>query len=345
MPNNTPVLVFLGTPAFAVPTLERLHQSKQFSVPLIITQPDQPAGRGRKLTPSPVKNFAVQHQVQLLQPPSIKTFCLEHSDGKPQFRTKSDPPFVEALNALPLVDAFICVAYGNIIPKSFMEFARYGVINIHPSLLPRWRGAAPIQQAIFAGDKTTGVSIMQIDEGLDTGPVYAMQTCPITAKDTSGSLHDKLSHLGADLLLSVLPDILLGNKVPQAQDEAGVTYAEKWDKDDLAIRWEESAEVTVQRIRASTPHPGARALFQGSLVIIHQAHIVSSPIVSSPLSNSRQGYPGEIVECNRKELVVFAGASQYIALDVLQFPGKKPLAISEILKGHQFPVGARFEKK
>ncbi len=302
----------MGTPEFACPALGALVNAGEYDIKAVLTQPDKPAGRGNKLTPPPIKLLAEKLGLNVFQPKSLKGY-----QPKIQY------------------DAFIAVAYGKIIPKELLQSPRCGIINIHPSLLPRWRGAAPIQHALFAGDKVTGTSIMQIDEGLDTGPVYKTVEMPIDDTDDFGSLHDKLKIQGAELLLEILPQILNGNLSPTSQQTSGETYAQKWDKEDLQINWQEHADITLRRIRTCSPHQGARTNLEGNAVKIFKAHDVAN-------QNFPDKGPGEIVELNKGELIVTAGEACYIAIDEMQFPGKKRLPISEILKGHQLTIGNKF---
>lgn len=309
-----PRIVFMGTPEFAVPTLHALVETSAYEIVAVVTQPDKPANRGQELTPPPVKVTAEKLGLSVWQPASLKKTPLETG---------------------PL-DALVVVAYGKILPDSLLQQPRVGAINIHPSLLPRWRGAAPIQYALFSGDKKTGVAIMQIDEGMDTGPVYVVEEEEIRDSDDFGTLHDRLAQISARLMVKTLPAILSGACVAQPQAAEGSTYADKWDKDDQSIKWDEAAAVTLRRIRTCAPHLGARAEFGSEAVKVFRAHEVK---VSFPHAE-----PGTIVEVNRQELVVATGSSGYIALDEIQFPGKKRLAVQELLKGRSFNIGDRFTK-
>lgn len=333
MPSGNYKLVFLGTPDFAVPTLRALTKKEQFSVIGVVTQPDKPAGRGAKLTAPPVKIAALDASIPVFQPESLKG--ISFADGS----LKGPDALCGLLSFLNLaspVDAFVTVAYGKLIPEPLLDYARCGTVNIHPSLLPRWRGAAPLQRALLNGDPETGVSLMKLDKGLDTGPVYCRQRLAIERTDTLGSLHDKLAVLGAEYLTDKLPDILSGALKPVLQEENGATYAEKWEKRDCEIDWSEPLDLTLRRIRACCPSPGAETAINQTPLKIFAAHQV-------PDKNYISASPGAIVEVNRREIIVAAGENnEFVSLDELQFPGKKRLPASEILKGKSFEVGWRF---
>ncbi len=308
-------ILFLGTPEFALPSLRLLVASNRFNVVGVLTKPDKEAGRGRKLTPSPVKIAALELGLPVLQPTSLSEDKFSHS--------------------FPPLEALVVVAYGKIIPTSFMKLSQIGAVNVHPSLLPRFRGAAPIQHAIFSGDAITGVSIMKLDEGLDTGPVYGTKTVSIGEDESYGTLHDRLAVVGAEMLVEYLPKILAAELHPEPQKEIGVSYATKWEEEDLCIVWEEEVEITLRRIRASSPHPGARAHVNDKAVKIYKAHRAK---------DKNYGFfeAGTIVETNRAELIIAAGKQSFLAIDEMQFAGKKVLPITEILKGHTFVKGERF---
>ena len=333
--SKRPSLVFLGTPQLAELALQRLHQSGLYDIAGVITQPDTPAGRGQKLTPSPVKVTAQALGLPVFQPPSVKHIELDSGTGKLSDPRYPDSEICTFLNSIPRIDACILVAYGKIIPRALLEFPRVGILNVHLSLLPRWRGAAPIHHALFAGDSETGVSIMKLAEGLDTGPVYATKKIPIAAEDNLGSLYNKLAELGASFLVETLPNILNGSLNATPQSEAGVTYAEKWSKEDSVINWEEPADVTLRRIRTSAPEPGARANYQGVPLKIFAAKRVLN-------QNFPAGLAGEVVEVTREELIVALPDGQYISLLELQFPGKTRMKTADILRGRAFKVGDKF---
>jgi methionyl-tRNA formyltransferase len=329
-------LVFLGTPAFAVPTLEALARSDLFSIAAVITQADRPSGRGQKMQPPAVKVSAEQLGIPIFQPISIKSIKgVETDSGYQLTGEKSSAPLAEFLTSIAPVDACVCVAYGKIIPASLLTFARKGIVNLHPSLLPRWRGAAPLQRALFAGDAETGVSIMDIDEGLDSGPVYRIDRTPIDENETLGTLHDRLAALGAHALVECLPDIISGKLHPTKQADEGITYAEKWEREECTVDWTESADSILRRIRACNPTPGARTRFNDTLVKLFSAHRTED-------QNFLPATPGTIVESNQRELIVACGNSQYIAIDELQFAGKSRLPTRVALRGKTLNVGQQF---
>ncbi|ABM63085.1 methionyl-tRNA formyltransferase [Halorhodospira halophila] len=231
-------IVFAGTPDFAVPGLDALVEAGVRPV-AVFTQPDRPAGRGRRLTPPPVKRAAERHGLGVHQPERL---------GAEE---------AEQIRALA-PDLMVVVAYGQILRRNVLDVPRFGCVNVHASLLPRWRGAAPIQRALLAGDEQTGVTLMQMDEGLDTGPMLARKATPISADETAGSLHDRLARIGADLLVAHLPEILAGAITPEPQPDDGVTYAAKLTNDESWLDPTEPAEQLERRVRALAPVPGAR---------------------------------------------------------------------------------------
>ena len=231
-------IIFAGTPDFAASALSALIESEH-DVVAVYTQPDRPAGRGRKLRASPVKELALKHDIPVLQPEKLKD--AETHD------------VLRSFNA----DVMIVAAYGLILPQAVLDIPRLGCLNIHASLLPRWRGAAPIQRAIAAGDKESGITIMQMDAGLDTGDILLLSHCPINDNDNGGDLHDRLAEMGASSILEALKDIESGNTKPIKQDDALATYAHKLDKKEAIINWKDSAENIERLIRAFNPWPVA----------------------------------------------------------------------------------------
>jgi len=326
--------VFLGTPEFALPSLKALIDHEGIDVRALVTQPDRPAGRGLKNTAPAVKSFAQLHDIPVFQPKSIKTLSAsEQMEPGLLIGSKSSAPLAEFLNKHIPLDVIICVAYGKIIPPALLSFAKAGVVNVHPSLLPRWRGAAPIQRALFAGDRKTGVSIMQIDEGLDSGPVFAMRKVELCRGHTSGQVHDVLAELGAELLLESLEQIVDGSLKALPQKDDGLTYAEKWEKKDLEVIWTESAATCERRVCASAPRPGARCYFGDSLLKIHRVREVAMPAGCVPIQE------GTVVVANDAELIVACGGNSYLTLEEIQFPGKKKITASEVFRGRHLKQG------
>lgn len=325
--------VFIGTPEFAIPSLKALLNHSSITVKAVLTQPDKPAGRGQLLTPPPVKQFAIENGIQVFQLNSLKG--LELKNGL-IYGTDAQSPFVEFLNNNKDLDAFVTVAYGKIIPQALLEFSRCGVINVHPSLLPRWRGAAPIQHTIFSGDTNSGVCLMKADEGLDTGPVFCKTELDVPVNWTFGAAHDELSVIGASLLAANLLSILENSLSPIPQRSVGATYAEKWEREDLIIRWSEPAAVSTRRVQASCPIPGARTWVNGELLKILAA-------TAAPLPKSTNAIPGTIIESTGATLIVACGENSALSLKQLQLPGKKSLPIAEFQRGNKIPTGTQFK--
>ena len=305
-------VIFAGTPKFAAYCLEALLQSRH-RVKGVLTQPDRPAGRGLPPAPSPVKKSAVARGIPIVQPASLK-----------------DTRVQEELKRFH-ADAIIVVAFGLILPQPVLELPRYGALNIHASLLPRWRGAAPIQRALLAGDRETGVSIMQMDSGLDTGPVLFQEKIPVLEGDTAGTLHDRLAELGARLIVRVLDALEAGGLRARPQLAEGVTYAAKLDKQESHVDWRESAPAVNRRVRAFDPSPGTSARVRGVQVKIWRCSIVAA-----------RGVPGEVLSANPGGLVVACGEGA-VRVTELQRAGGKRLAAAEFLRGFPLSVGERFE--
>ncbi len=309
-------IVFFGTPDFSVFTLEALLTSPHVEVKAVITQPDRPAGRGGKLKASPVKECASKAKIPVLQPTSVR---------------KELESFTSELSQHGPFTLGVVVAFGQILPIEILELPQYGSVNIHASLLPRWRGAAPIQRAIMEGDTQTGICLMKMDEGLDTGPVYVEQSTPITEHDTAGSLHDRLGKMGADLLCENIKALSNGDRVATPQPEDGITYAKKISKSEAVIDWSRSAQEISFHIRGLSPFPGAFTSLQGKRLKVLQA----TPVAS--FRDKETGRPGSIYYQDGERLEISCGQG-ILSLGELQLEGKKKLPTRELLKGVSIPA-------
>jgi methionyl-tRNA formyltransferase len=298
-------VVFGGTPDFAAHHLDALIAAGCQLVG-VFTQPDRPAGRGKKLTPSPVKELAQGHGLPVFQPASLK-----------------DPDAQRLLTDLA-PDLFVVVAYGLLLPRAVLDIPRHGCINVHASLLPRWRGAAPIQRAIEAGDSLTGITIMGMDVGLDTGDMLRKVSCPIAADDTGGSLHDKLAALGPPALLATIADIARGETHPEKQDDSLATYAAKISKQEAEIDWRGDAIVIDRRIRAFNPFPVAYTLLAGESLRIWRA---------APVTTEHSAAPGTLLAVDDDSVTLACGHGALRLLEV-QLPGKKRMPMAELLRGN-----------
>jgi len=293
-------LVFAGTPDFALASLRALVESGQKPV-AVLTQPDRPAGRGKKLTASPVKQFAVEQGIRVLQPVTLK-----------------DEEAVTQLKALR-PDLLIVAAYGLILPQNVLDIPTLGCLNVHASVLPRWRGAAPIQAAILAGDETTGISLMEMTAGLDCGPVYTIDEVTIGDDETAEELHDRLAALGGSTLVAHLDDILAGGATSAKQDESLVTYAPKIVTSDARIDWSVAADELARRVRAYNPFPGAFFFAGDARTKIWRATAVEG-----------DAEPGTVIQCDRDGVVVACGAGA-LRLDELQLAGKRRVPAQEFV--------------
>ena len=279
---------------------------------LVLTQPDRPAGRGLRATASPVKRLALERGLQVLQPQSLRADAI-----------------VEQLRAAH-ADATIVVAYGLLLPPAVLRVARHGAINLHASLLPRWRGAAPIQRALLAGDTETGVSIMQMDEGLDTGSVYTQRRLAIGADDDFGTLHDRLALLGADAMIETLTDIAAGRARSTPQPQVGVTYAPKIEKSETRLNWQRPAVELERAVRVFRPAPGALAYLAGEPIKVWRSRVVAG-----------EGVPGSMLPSSGALHV--ACGSGALSLEELQPAGGRRMASAEFLRGRRLAPGASFE--
>jgi len=314
-------VVFAGTPEFARVALERLHAAG-FEIALVLTQPDRPAGRGMKLQASPVKQFALERSIPVSQPHSLRL------DGKYPDEAAAAQVAIEAARA----DVMVVAAYGLILPQWVLDSFKHGCLNIHASLLPRWRGAAPIHRAIEAGDAETGVTIMQMDAGLDTGDMLLIERLPIAADATTASLHDQLATLGGRLIVQALELAAGGGLKPVPQPAAGVTYAHKIEKQEAAVDWSQAAELIARRVRAFNPFPGATTAWQGEAIKVWQCSVADT------VRSSGQP-PGTVLAADASGIVVQCGQG-VLTLSELQRAGGKRLPAGEFLRGFTLPAGA-----
>jgi len=303
-------LIFAGTPDFAVPALQTI--ARRHEVVAVLTQPDRRAGRGKKLMPPAVKVAATELGLEVFQPASLK----------------DQQAFIETFQA----DVMVVVAYGLLLPQAILDAPKHGCLNIHASLLPRWRGAAPIQRAIEAGDQATGICIMQMEAGLDTGPVLNQQSIPIDKTDTSISLQARLAKLGAECIEQTLHQISQGQLPPaQPQDHAQASYAHKITKGEAEIDWSESAQQIEQRIRAFTPWPICQTQHQGQRLRIWEAFVDSTDLSTNKPS-------GTVIDVSTDGIVVACGSGA-LSLQTLQRDGGKALDIRTFSNGYQIQLG------
>lgn len=305
-----PRVIFMGTPAFAVPILKTLCD-QGYDVVAVYSQPPRPSGRGYTVTPSPVHEYAAAQGIPVETPKSLR-----NAEQQAHF-------------AAYQADLAIVVAYGLILPKEILAAPRLGCVNVHASLLPRWRGAAPIQRAIMAGDTETGITLMQMDEGLDTGPMLAIAKTPITPATTASSLHDQLSAMGADLIKDTLPSYFAGQCPPITQPEDGVTYAHKLSKGDGVVDWHQPASAIERQIRALTPWPGVTFHHEDTVLKITAATVITG--FDAPM-------PGVVLD---EQLTIACGDNTALRIEMIQKPGGKAMAASEFLRGYALAKGTQ----
>jgi methionyl-tRNA formyltransferase len=305
-------IIFMGTAELSCASLEKLTRDKNFSIAAVVTQPDKPRGRDLKLQFSPIKILAERLNLPILQPAKAR-----------------DEKFISQLRELQ-PDLIIVVAYGQILPPAILDLPKFGCVNVHTSLLPKYRGASPIQSAILNGEIETGVTIMKMDAGLDTGDILAQTRTPILLEDNSQTLHDRLAQLGADLLTKTIPDFVAGKISPQPQPTEGVTYAAKIKKEDGKIDWNLSAQEILNRLRAFTPWPGVFTFLENSLLKIWKAEMVE-----------RSGNAGEILSADKSGVIVTSGKNALRILE-LQLEGGRRMNAQEFLAGHSLKPGQKF---
>ena len=305
-------IIFAGTPHFAAAALDALR-AKNFAVVAVLTQPDRPAGRGMQLTPSPVKQLALAHGLPVLQPTTLKS--------------------AEAQQALAVyaADVMVVAAYGLLLPPAVLRLPRHGCLNIHASLLPRWRGAAPIQRAILAGDVESGITIMQMDEGLDTGAMLLKKSCPITTQDSTQTLHDRLAQLGATAIVEALQLLQQGGLTGVAQDATQACYAAKLNKAEAQLDWSQAAAQLARAVRAYLPFPIAYTTLNATPIKIWQASIV----------DSLEGEPGRVLAVEKSGIVVACGQGA-LRLEVLQRANGKMLPAAQFVQGFAVHLGDCF---
>ncbi len=303
----------MGTAELSCASLERLALDQRFHVAAVVTQPDKPRGRELKLQPLPVKTLAEKFRLPVLQPAKAR-----------------DEKFITELRGFG-ADLIVVAAYGQILPAAILDLPKSGCVNVHTSLLPKYRGASPIQAALLNGDAETGVTIMKMDVGLDTGPVLSQRRTPIQPEDDAQTLHDRLAQLGAELLVETIPDYLSGKILPQPQPSEGVSYAAKIKKEDGRLDWHQPAEMILNRLRAFTPWPGVFTSFNAGpksvLIKVWKAEITE-----------RSGNPGEILEANKTGILVACGGKALRILE-LQREGGRRMSASDFLAGHPLNAG------
>jgi methionyl-tRNA formyltransferase len=304
-------VVFLGTPEFAVPSLRALHESPQTEVALVVTQPDRPAGRGRRLTPSAVKAYALEQGLPVFQPERLRgQDVLDHL-------------------RVAAADLFVIAAYGQLLRQAVLDIPRRGCLNVHPSLLPRHRGSSPIAAALLAGDERTGVTIMLTDRGMDTGPILAQETTPLERQETTASLTPRLANLGADLLLRTVPGWVAGTIPPRPQDEAAATLSRQFVKEDGALDWTRPALDLERQVRALNPWPRAYTFANGKRLLV---------LLARAIEGATSGTPGTVIAGAGKVLLVVAGDGA-LRLDLVQPEGGREVSGQQFLSNNQGLIG------
>ena len=305
-------ILFMGTPEFAVPSIEALKKSG-YNVIGVVTQPDKPKGRGYKMSAHTIKEYAIENDISVYKPKSMGNNCFINT--------------LEELNP----DIIVVVAYGKVLPKYILDYPKYGCINVHASLLPKYRGAAPIHRSIINGEKKTGITIMYMNEGLDTGDIIVQKEIPIEYNDTAGHLHDKMSVLGGQVLLSAI-ELIKDNKAPRyPQDDKEATYAPMLNKDESEIEWSASADKIRNFIRGLNPWPVAYTYYNGKKLKLWSAEIYNSDAKSNP---------GTILEhLANRGLVIAAGEGTTIIINNIQFEGGKRMTVDEYMRGHSITMG------
>lgn len=311
---DPPSIVFMGTPDFAVPSLNALHQSP-FDLTWVITQPDRPRGRGRKLSPPPVKEAAGQMGYDVSQPPDVREDAFKNN----------------LIERTP--DFLVVVAFGQILPRSVLSIPKRGAINVHASLLPRYRGPAPIQWAIMRGEKRTGVTTMLMDQGVDTGDILLQKATPLDDTDTAATVHDRLAIMGAELLVRTIADLWSGKLHPRAQKHDQATYAPMLQKNTGRIQWHQSAKAIDALIRAMTPWPGAFCMFKNKRFKIHKAISIEKSAVTAPPGTIVPGFPDELR---------IATADGLLSILEIQVASGKRMPIKQFLLGNPLPPGSVF---
>ncbi|MBW2610324.1 MAG: methionyl-tRNA formyltransferase [Deltaproteobacteria bacterium] len=306
-----PGLIFMGTPEFAIPTLKGLVNNGH-KVLAVVTQPDRPKGRGRKMTASPVKKFAVEHNIETLQPESVS------DDGFCNLIKKKAP------------DLIIVIAFGQILKKDLLAIPKWGVINIHASLLPKYRGAAPIQRAILNNESKTGLTVMRMDEGLDTGSILYQEEVPIHRDETAGQLHDRLARIAGDLMIRSLSRMAEEPIEERPQDHSRATYAPKIERSISLIDWQQDAEKISALVRALDPRPGAYTIIQGKEIKLFSTGVLDEDHLDV--------IPGRVVKDSDEGLIVETGKG-LIKIREMQYPGKKRLSSNDFLRGFSLPEG------